>query len=192
MIKPGNDIPFYLNLYGSTDARFEINAHFNEKISDKWSSSLFVHGNTRVKKNDMNHDGFLDNPLGSQINVMNRWQYLNLEKGWIAFLTARYMKDEKQTGEIDFDKNIHKLRTEKWGSELNTDKFDISSKIGYVFPDQPYKSFGWQNAFSYHQQNSYFGLNQYDITQRSFYSNFLYSSIINNTLHKFSTGKLYV
>jgi len=188
LIKPGNDIPFFLNLYGSTDARFEINAHINEKLSDKWSSSLFVHGNTRVKKNDMNHDGFLDNPLGSQINVMNRWQYQNLEKGWIAFLTARYMKDEKQTGEIDFDKNIHKLSTDKWGSELNTDKFDVSAKVGYVFPDQPYKSFGWQNAFSYHRQNSYFGLNQFDIAQRSIYSNFLYSSIISNTMHKFSTG----
>ena len=188
LIKPGNDIPFYLNLYGSTDSRFEVNAHYNEKISDKWSSSLFLHGNTRVKKNDMNHDGFLDNPLGSQINVMNRWQYQNLEKGWIAFLTARYMKDEKQTGEIDFDKNIHKLSTIKWGSELNTDKFDANAKIGYVFPDQPYKSLGWQNSFSYHKQNSYFGLNQFDITQRSIYSNFLYSSIISNTLHKFSTG----
>src|SRR5690606_5398748 len=82
----------------------------------------------------------------------------------------------------------HKLTTLKWGSELNTDKFDASTKIGYVFPDQPYKSFGWQNSFSYHKQNSYFGLNQFDITQRSIYSNFLYSSIISNTLHKFSTG----
>lgn len=188
LIKPANDIPFYLNLYGSTDARFEMNAHFNEKISDKWSSSLFVHGNTRVKKNDMNHDGFLDNPLGSQINIMNRWQYQNLEKGWIAFLSARYMKDEKQTGEIDFDKDVHKLTTAKWGSELNTDKFDASSKVGYVFPDQPYKSFGWQNAFSYHKQNSYFGMNQFNITQRSVYSNLIYNSIISNTLHKFAAG----
>ena len=188
LIKPANDIPFYLNLYGSTDSRFEMNAHFNEKISDKWSSSLFVHGNARVKKNDMNHDGFLDNPLGSQINVMNRWQYQNLEKGWIAFITARYMKDEKQTGELDFDRRFDKLSTQKWGSEINTDKFDVNTKIGYVFPDQPYKSFGWQNSFSYHKQNSYFGLNQFDITQRSIYSNFLYSSIITNTLHKFSTG----
>src|SRR5690606_36162268 len=124
LIKPSDDLPFFLNLYGSTDSRFEVNAHFSEKISDKWSSSLVVHGNTGVKENDVNHDGFLDNPLGRQINVMNRWQYQNLEKGWIAFLAARYMKDEKQTGEIDFDKNIHKLSTDKWGSELDTDKFD--------------------------------------------------------------------
>src|SRR5690606_1808743 len=88
LIKPATDIPFYLNLYGSQDSRFEANAHFNQKISDKWSSSLFLHGNLRTNKNDMNDDGFLDNPIGNQINIMNRWQYLNEDKGWIGFLTA--------------------------------------------------------------------------------------------------------
>nr|WP_297306521.1 TonB-dependent receptor [uncultured Flavobacterium sp.] len=188
LIKPATDIPFYLNLYGSTDSRFEINTHLNHKLNNKWSSSLFIHGNTRVAKNDMNHDGFLDNPLGNQINVMNRWQYIDQEKGLVAFLSARYMKDDKQTGEIDFDKKRDKGTTNLWGSEINTEKFDANAKIGYVFPDMPYQSIGWQNSFSYHNQQSYFGLNEYNITQRSFYSNLIFSSIISNTLHKFSTG----
>jgi len=188
LIKPATDIPFYLNLFGSTDSRFEINTHLNHKLNDKWSSTLFVHGNARVAKNDMNHDGFLDNPLGSQINVMNRWQYIDQETGLVAFLSARYMKDEKQTGEIDFDKKKDKGTTNLWGSEINTEKFDANAKLGYVFPDMPFQSIGWQNSFSYHNQNSYFGLNEYDITQRSFYSNLIFSSIISNTLHKFSTG----
>ncbi|HMK07209.1 MAG TPA: Plug domain-containing protein, partial [Flavobacterium sp.] len=29
LIKPVNDIPFFLNIYGSTDSRFEVNTHFN-------------------------------------------------------------------------------------------------------------------------------------------------------------------
>ncbi|MCG2610680.1 TonB-dependent receptor [Flavobacterium sp. SM15] len=188
LIKPANDIPFYLNAYGSTDSRFELNTHFNKKITDKLSSSLFVHGNTRVSKNDMNNDGFLDNPLGKQINVMNRWQYNNLEKGWVSFLNVRYMKDEKQTGQKDFDKDRDKLTTNHWGSEINTDKLEMSSKIGFVFPDTPWKSIGFQNSFNYHKQESYFGLNQYNIQQNSFYSNLIYNSIISNTLNKFATG----
>src|SRR5690606_16640734 len=55
LIKPANDIPFYLNLYGSTDARMELNAHFNEKISDKWSSSLFVHGDRKSTRLNSSH-----------------------------------------------------------------------------------------------------------------------------------------
>lgn len=195
LIKPMNDIPLFVNLYGSTEGRFEANIHANKKVSDKWSTSLFLHGNARKTKNDMNHDGFLDNPLGEQINVMNRWQYTNLEQGWISFLTWRYMKDNKQSGEFNYDKNKHRISsiTDKfaknyWGSEVNTEKFDISSKIGYVFPEMPFQSIGLQMSYNYHKQDSYFGLNQYDIKHNSIYSNLIFSSIIDNTMNKFSTG----
>src|SRR5690606_26864943 len=157
LLKPAMDIPFFLNAYGSQGGRFELNTHFNKKLNDHWSSSLFVHGNTRVTKNDMNDDGFLDNPLAKQINVMNRWQYNNPETGWISFINLRYMRDEKQTGEVDFDPDTDKFTTNHWGAEINTDKLDLSTKLGYVFPDMPYQSIGWQTAFNWHNQDSYFG-----------------------------------
>ena len=188
LIKPCDDIPFFLNFYGSTDSRYELNTHFNKKISDKWATSLFVHGNTRVGKNDMNDDMFLDNPLGKQINIANRWHYSNPETGWVSFMNLRYMNDEKQTGELHFDPDRDKLTTNHWGSEINTERLDFTSKIGYVFKDMPYQSIGFQNAFTSHNQQSYFGLNQYDIKQQSFYSNLIFNSIINNTMHKFATG----
>jgi outer membrane receptor for ferrienterochelin and colicins len=188
LIKPMKDIPFFLNAYGATDSRYELNTHFNKKVSDKWSTSFYIHGNTRVAKNDMNNDGFLDNPLGKQINMVNRWQYSNPETGWVSFINFRYMKDEKQTGQLEFDKNRDKLTTNYWGSEINTNRFDFSSKVGYVFKDMPYQSIGFQNAFSNHNQDSYFGLNQYAIQQQSYYSNLIFNSIINNTMHKFAAG----
>lgn len=188
LIKPVKDIPFFLNAYGSTDSRFELNTHFNKKVSDHWATSLFVHGNARVSKNDMNDDGFLDNPLGKQFNIANRWQYLNPQTGWVTFLNLRYMNDKKQTGEINFDPNRDRLTTNYWGSEINTERIDFSSKVGYVFKDMPYQSIGFQNAFSNHNQESYFGLNQYNIKQQSYYSNLIFNSIIDNTKNKFVTG----
>jgi len=188
LIKPMKDIPFFLNAYGASDSRFELNTHFNRKVSDHWATSLYLHGNTRVAKNDMNNDGFLDNPLGKQINVVNRWQYANPETGWVSFINFKYMKDEKQTGELNFDKNRDKLTTNYWGSEINTNRFDFTSKVGYVFKDMPYQSIGFQNAYSNHNQDSYFGLNQYNIKQESYYSNLIFNSIISNTMHKFATG----
>ncbi|MFV5691445.1 TonB-dependent receptor plug domain-containing protein [Flavobacterium sp. LT1R49] len=188
LIKPINDIPFFLNGYGSSDSRFELNTHFNRKISDKWSSSLFLHGNTRVAKTDMNNDGFLDNPLAKQVNILNRYQYYNPEKGWVSFINFRYMNDKKQTGELDFDPDKDKGTTNYWGSEINTERLDVSTKVGYVFKDLPYQSIGFQNAFNSHNQQSYFGLNQYNIKQSSYYSNLIFNSIISNIMNKFAAG----
>lgn len=188
LIKPLNDVPVFVNAYGSTDSRFELNTHFNKKVSDDWATSLYVHGNTRVSKNDMNDDGFLDNPLGQQINLINRWQYACAETGWITFLSLRYMNDKKQTGQLDYDRTLHKGSTQFWGSEVNTERFDLTSKVGYVFKDMPFQSIGFQNAFSSHNQDSYFGLRTYNIKQQSYYSNLIFNSIISNTMHKFATG----
>ncbi len=191
LIKPRDDIPFFLNAYAGSDSRFEINTHFNKKINPNWATSLFVHGNTRVQKNDMNDDGFMDNPLAKQINLSNRWQYANAETGWVSFINLKFMKDEKQTGELRFDPKKDRNTTNTWGSEINTDRVDFSSKIGYVFKDMPFQSIGFQNAYSNHNQQSYFGLNHYNIRQESLYGNVIFNSIIDNTLHKFSTGLNY-
>jgi len=188
VLKPFNDIPFFLNLYGSQDSRYELNTNFNHKYSDKLSATLFLHGNTRQSRNDMNNDGFLDNPIGKQVNILNRWQYNDAEKGWVSFLNLRYMNDEKQAGQVNFNPETDKFTTNAWGSEVNTEKIEISNKTGYVFPDMPYQSFGFQNSFQSHKQESYFGFNQYTIHQKSFYSNLLFNSIISNTKNKFTTG----
>lgn len=188
ILKPSNDIPFFLNVYGSQDSRFELNTHFNQKYSDKLSSTLFVHGNTRQNKNDMNNDGFLDNPIGKQVNILNRWQYNDAEKGLVSFLNVRYMRDDKQSGQVAFNPDTDRLTTNAWGSEINTEKIEVSNKTGYVFPDMPYQSIGFQNSFQSHKQDSYFGLNEYNIHQKSYYSNLLFNSIISNTKNKFTTG----
>ena len=188
LIKPLNDVPLFVNVYGSTDSRFEANVHLNQKVSDKWATSLFLHGNARTKANDMNNDGFLDNPMGNQVNIMNRWQYQNMDKGWVAFISGRYLTDLKQGGEVGYNQKIDRYSNFKWGSNIETNKIDVSAKVGYVFPEMPYQSMGLQTAYSYYNQDSYFGNNQYDATHQSFYSNYIFSSIINNTKNKFSTG----
>ncbi len=188
LVKPFTDKKFFLNAYGSLGGRLELNTHFNQKVSDKWQTGLYVHGNYRGEKFDNNDDGFLDFPLMQQINVMNRWQYIDQEKGWVSFINIRYMNDEKQTGELEFDPDIHRGTTTSWGSEIHTKRFDFSSKLGYVFPELPFQSFGFQIAYSNHEQDSYFGLNVYDIQHQSVYSNLLFNSIIGDTRSKFTTG----
>ena len=188
LVKPLTDNAVFVNGYANENGRYEMNTHFNRKLSDKLSSGLYIHGNMRAQKEDNNEDGFLDAPLGNQINVMNRWQYQDAEKGWVSFLNVRFLNDEKQVGQVDFEPATDKLTNNSWGSEINTRRFDTSLKLGYVFPELPFQSFGFQTAYSLHKQDSYFGFRTYDINHESIFTSLLFNSIIGDTRNKFKTG----
>lgn len=188
LVKPFSDNKLFLNAYSSLNGRLELNTHINQKLSEKWQTGLYIHGNYRGEKFDKNNDNFLDAPIANQINVMNRWQYTDAEKGWISFINFRYLEDNKQTGEIDFDTKNDRGTTNAWGSEIETKRIEASAKLGYVFPELPFQSFGLQLAYSNHQQDSYFGLNVYDIEHQSVYGNIMFNSIIGDTRNKFKAG----
>ncbi|CAL2102682.1 TonB-dependent receptor [Tenacibaculum sp. 190130A14a] len=188
LVKPSTDNSLFVNAYGSLGGRFELNTHINKKLSDKWDTGLYLHGNYRGQKFDRNKDGFLDNPLADQVNVLNRWQYTDAEKGWVSFFNVHFVNDNKQAGQLGFDPGIHKGSNTIWGSEIKTNRFESSVKVGYVFPDLPFQNAGFQAAYSNHKQDSYFGLRDYDIHHESFYSNLIFNSIIGDTRHKFKTG----
>tara|TARA_Y100000996_G_scaffold39212_1_gene27220 strand:- start:2579 stop:4801 length:2223 start_codon:yes stop_codon:yes gene_type:complete len=186
--KPFSDFPLFINLFGSQMGRLEANTHINKKVFDRISMGVYMHANSNNERMDQNQDSFLDSPLSNQINVMNRWQYTNPEIGLVSFFTWRYMQDQKQMGVLDFDPLKHRGSNTFWGSEIKTNRLDLSFKAGYVFPDLPYQSFGFQTAFSTHDQDSYYGLRIYDIYHESIYNNLLFNSIIGNTMNKFKVG----
>ncbi|MDC8003058.1 TonB-dependent receptor [Aureisphaera galaxeae] len=196
--KPTKDFSFYQNLYTANSGRNELNTHLNTKVSDKWDAGFYLHGNLRDGHHDRNDDNFLDMPTGKQINLMNRWQYTNPEKGLVSFINFRYMDDLNESGQIhsnsdDGDTGGHghggsDSNSLLWRSEIETQRFDVSAKLGWVNPSVPYQSLGVQTAFSWHNQDSYFGLNEYDITHASFYGNALYNTIISDSRHKVKAG----
>jgi len=166
--KPFSDVPLFFNLFTSANGRQEVNLQGNWKINEAWSSGLFVHGNQRIQEMDRNRDAFLDVPLVKQYNVLNRWQFINAEKGWVGFGSIRLMEDDKQLGALGFNPAQDRGKTNIWGSEIKTNRADASLKIGYVFPEFSYRSFGFQSAFSHHNQEAFYGSRTYDIEHQSF------------------------
>ncbi|WP_299395961.1 TonB-dependent receptor [uncultured Gelidibacter sp.] len=191
LVKPSTDNRLFVNLYGASSERLEANVHLNTQVSEKWSTGLYLHGNTHDMKHDVNDDGFLDMPIYNQINLMNRWQYTNAEKGFVSFINLSFLDDNKQTGQVNFNPDTDKLTTNAWGSEIDTRRFDVSLKSGYVNPNIPWQTIGFQSAFSSHKQESYFGLRQYDILHNSLYVNGIYNTIISDSRHKIKTGVSY-
>ncbi|MCK0146420.1 TonB-dependent receptor [Arenibacter sp. F26102] len=188
LVKPLTGNALFVNGYANMNGRLELNTHLNKKLTNKWSTGLYLHANRRDTMEDDNDDGFLEAPVGNQINILNRWQYQDPSKGWVSFINLRFLNDEKQVGETNFDPENDKFTTNSWGSEINTQRFDTSLKLGYVFPELPFQSFGFQTSYSLHKQDSYFGLKQYNIDHESIYSNLLFNSIIGDTKSKFKTG----
>lgn len=188
LVKPLTDKAVFVNGYANLNGRLELNTHLNKQLTDNWSTGLYLHGNRRDAKEDGNGDGFLDAPLGNQINVLNRWQYQNPSTGWVSFINLRFLNDEKQVGQTNYVPGTDKFTTNSWGGEINTRRFDTSLKLGYVFPELPFQSLGFQTAYNIHKQDSYFGFNEYNIDHESVYSNLLFNSIIGDTKSKFKTG----
>lgn len=181
--KPFKDAPFFLNLFSSANGRQEANIHLNKVLNGRWSTGAYIHLNQRSLETDQNKDGFLDFPLSKQINLLNRWQYIDAEKGWVGFASLRYLNDQKKAGEKSTVE-----RSNPWESEINTQRWDATLKTGYVFPIMTYQSFGLQMAYSQHLQEASFGFRVYDIQHDSYFGTFLFNSILGNTLHRFSSG----
>ncbi|MGK0386369.1 MAG: outer membrane receptor for ferrienterochelin and colicins, partial [Patiriisocius sp.] len=188
LVKPSTDDRVFVNAYRALGGRQEINVHLNTKVTDTWSTGLYIHENNRNKKNDRNNDGFLDNPLANQINLMNRWQYANPKTGFVSFISLNYLKDDKQVGQTGFVPDRDRGNTEVWGGEVDTQRYGLTAKLGYVFPEIPYQSFGIQVAVNRHEQESYFGLREYNIQHDSGYVSGIFNSIISDSRHTYKTG----
>ena len=184
--KPFTDMPFFLNLFNSVDGRFEANAHIRSKVSEKINNTLFIHYNDRKRSNDKNGDEFLDKPVQEQLNLLSKWQYTDASKGLVSFLNIRYLDDNKKIGSINFNEKEDLSRF--WGGKIFTNRFDSSFKLGYVNPQIPYQSLGFQLAYNFHDQEAYYGLNDYNISQKSLFVNLIYNSILFNSKNKIKAG----
>lgn len=178
-----------LNFYGDINTRFEGNFVHNNKINDKWAQSILLHGNATTERQDHNDDGFMDQPIGRGINLSYLLNYNDLENSGLGtHFGINYVNDHRLGGQKNFNEKYDKLSTSAYGIGVDIQRFQFWNKTGYIFPGKPYQSIGWMNQFTYHEQDSYFGLKTYDATQKTFYSNLIFESIFGHTGHKYKTG----
>jgi copper chaperone CopZ len=189
--KPENSERLYLNLYANEEGRLEANLNLSHKLTEEVSTGLLLHANKKNNRSDRNNDSFLDMPIGDQLILVNRWKYegkgkLRMQAGIKATLA------DQISGQYAFQPKDHEGGSSIWGAELNTNRIEVWTKTGLVFPDKPYKSLGLQLSGLLHEQDAYFGQRNYDAEQRTFYANLMYQSIIGNTNHQFRVGLSYI
>lgn len=178
-----------LNFFGDTNSRIEGNIVHADTINGKWAHSFLAHANATIDRQDSNDDGFMDQPIGKQLNASYLLNYNDLDNSGIGtHFGISFIDDHRTAGQVDFVEDYHKLGTEKYGVGIDISRFQVWNKTGYVFKDKPYQSLGWMNQYTYHEQKSFFGTTPYNGIQRSIYSNLIFESILGSTLHKYKAG----
>ncbi|SEI67012.1 Outer membrane receptor proteins, mostly Fe transport [Dyadobacter sp. SG02] len=187
--KPDTQEKLYLNTYVNNFGRGEVNLNLAHQLNKKWSTGLLTHGSTLRNRIDKNGDGFLDLPLYTQYNAINRWKYQGDKL--MAQFGVKALYEDRLGGQKSFERGM-KGTTQAYGFGAKVNRYEFFSKIARLFPEQPYKGLGLILNASIHDSKSYFGLNNYDGTQKTLYGNLIYQSIIGNTNHSYKTGISYM
>ncbi|MDP2384839.1 MAG: TonB-dependent receptor [Bacteroidota bacterium] len=180
----------FFNAYVNANARNEYNLNLSKKLTDVWSTGLLLHGNSNPLQQDMNHDGFLDIPTGTQINVANKWAY-QTRKGFEGQFGGSYVSDKRQGGQAKQFVTMHH-DTDLYTIGINTERFDVFAKNGYVFKKRQATSFGLQLNYSNHKQDNFYGNNLYKGDQSTAYANFIFQSYLGNTNHTYKLGASFI
>ncbi len=186
-IKPEKADKFYLNLYGASSGNMELNAYQTINVNKNLNTMILLHGENMQTKWDHQDDGFLDMPLVTQGNVMNRWSYYDGKK-YEAQFGVKGIIEKRRGGQLKYDFKDDADTTSGFGVQIETKRMEVFSKNGLVFPATPWKSVGLILSGTFHDQESYFGLKTYDANQLGFYGSLIYMSIIGITDHKWKAG----
>lgn len=193
-LKPQTQDPISLNAMISTETHAEVNATGGWDINDVVSTGILFHAQNMSLELDHNHDGFLDMPKNTNINLLNRW-YVKTDDYTGQFL-VRGLYDRRIGGQTKDALSLSDFASTPYHIDLNTWRVDGFMKNGYVFNHDLGTSIGIIASASYHNQQNTYGLRQWNAAQTNAYLNAIFQTSFDdsasdpwdNHQHKLSTG----
>lgn len=93
-----NEPPWFFNAYAGNMGRFELNARHRVELGPRSWYTGMVHGAVQSGRPDMNHDGFLDIPIGQKLFFGNQ---INInQKKWESQISLNLTADDRQAGQL--------------------------------------------------------------------------------------------
>ena len=193
-LKPQTQDPISLNAMISTETHAEVNATGGWDINDVVSTGILFHAQNMSLELDHNHDGFLDMPKNTNINLLNRW-YVKTDDYTGQFL-VRGLYDRRQGGQTKDALAVSPFASTPYHIDLNTWRVDGFMKNGYVFNHDLGTSIGIIASASYHNQQNTYGLRQWNAAQTNAYLNAIFQTSFDdsaidpwdNHQHKLTAG----
>ncbi len=183
--KPRIAEKLYVNLYLNQDLRTELNVISAHKIGAKWGLLTALHGQYNWLKMDLNKDGYIDNPLVKNINLMNRFSY---ESGkvfnFMAGVAVNF--EDRRGGSVHFNSSNDSIRQNAWGVHLKTSRVEAFAKTAFNLANESF--IGIQYKYIYHNQSGYIGRKMYDALENFGYVNFIYQKQFSEHEHIIKAG----
>lgn len=189
--KPTDDERLFLNLYFDSELRPEINVSSAIPLTKDKSLStvIMAHGSLDTATHDMNEDGFADMPKANQINVANKWLWQNtggvqLRWGW------KVVNENRVGGQIGYKKDMYEEMMANplgtpYGSKIHNRNINAYAKLGIpvgyerTFTGDPadavQNNFAMIFDYDNYLTDSYFGINNVDVTENAFRFNATYA-----------------
>lgn len=190
-LPPDGEETLYLDGYVNNQQRFEANAIWTKPLNPTWSTALFLGGNSATQRVDKNDDGFMDMPLNQGFKVMNRWKY---KKELVrAQLIARYNREERLSGQTNFNYDDDFGAGSTYGFGMDFDQFELMGKTGILSREREDRSLGITGEYSRTNIDSYFGNTTYEGFEETGRINTLFSSKFSKfSDHSYTAGLHYL
>ena len=190
-LKPQTQAPVSLNAMISTETHAEVNVTGGWDINDKVSTGVLFHAQNMSLELDHNHDGFLDMPKNTNVNLLNRW-YIR-DGDYTGQILVRGLYDHRIGGQT---KEAVTVAPTPYHIDLNTWRVDGFMKNGYVFDQETGMSIGIIASASYHNQQNSYGSRQWNAAQTNAYLNAIFQTSFDDSAtdlwddhsHKLSAG----
>ena len=192
-LKPQKQDPIALNAMISTETHAEVNATGGWDLNDKVSTGILFHAQNMSLELDHNHDGFLDMPKNTNVNLLNRW-YVKTGDYTGQFL-VRGLYDRRIGGQTQ-EAAHSEYFAKPYQIDLNTWRVDGFMKNGYVFDAELGTSIGIITAASYHNQRNTYGPRHWNAAHSNAYLNAIFQTSFDDSAtdlwddhsHMLSTG----
>ncbi len=176
LVAPDTAQPFFLNLYGNSQGRMELNMHQVQRAGAHGANLIAVHGNLFNTAMDQNNDTFLDQPRTQRFSAMDRW--LHRKDNVTAQVILRYTTETRTGGQSDEHHRLEGATGRHYRVDIRNELSDAIGKYGFVFRNDATRSIGLLFATHQHHLNAAFGDRRYDGEQRSLYGSAVHQMLL--------------
>ena len=192
--KPDRSAPLFVNLFASSEERYEANIVSAVQLNENLSTAVFAHGSVDTKLHDNNDDSFADMPKVRQLNVGNRWLY-KLPNSWQLRFGLGFLDERREGGQVS---HTNMSSSPLYKTQIDNRHFNAYTKLGIPF-NRESTSLGLIASYHYHDEDAKYGDLQpngagkfFSGDESNLFTNLIFQSAFGNAdQHKYSIGASY-